>query len=79
VEYSCAKCTLEVTATEAYKAELKKKKQGLPTLSSQAICERFMEDHKKKLGKSSSSLILLFSAMQKVGQLVHKQMRPGHG
>lgn len=52
VEYRRAKRALEEAATEAYKAELEKKKQGLPWLSSRVICEKFMEENQKKTGKT---------------------------
>lgn len=52
MEYSRAKQALEAAATEAYKAELEKKKQGLPWLSSRAICNKFTEENRNKTGKT---------------------------
>ena len=52
VEYSRAKHALEAAATEAYKAELEKKKEGLPWLSSRVICNKFMEENQQKTGKT---------------------------
>ena len=46
VEFSRAKRALEAAATEAYSAELKKKKQGLSYMSARAICEKFTVEHR---------------------------------
>ena len=51
VKFSHAKQALEAAATEAYCAELEKKKQGLPSLIARAICEKFMTEHRQKTGK----------------------------
>ena len=51
VEFSHTKQALEVAATEAYCAELEKKKNGLPSLSARAICEKFTTEHQQKTGK----------------------------